>query len=509
MHSRLILIMTIIMLLTATLPIIPAVAGEGAPELLKFSPGGNEVTPLYREVRKFGQAEEIIQGWTVRQGGQQNGKLTLNQYLLNNGDRYYFIRYIPGATLQGPLALSVPVSLKQFQYRYPTYPDLVKTVEVWYRGGVENNTLMAGPFQGASGRSLPKAPVYIDGAGGSYFFSYINVFELQDKGVKKELYTSSRPVEVGTDEIRLSFPQLKNTVVEQWGIISRDPLVPWADPAVVQELGIADLFRIRKWGQEGQYEITPHNYYPSSRDSYWRTPAHHIGDRFLGVQGSRFLEDYALVALYTAAKTQNQKGYWISTPRSQWLYKSYKIDSTFYDTRFNTDTALFLLKGFNKYYDPVFLNTAVKYADFLLDYASSHHFATQNGGWLVWDYGNESNPAAMTHVSLNHLLTELNFLYEMYRVTLDQRYYDTAQKLKKAVQDTCKGWPNQASGDLWYAYLKDGSFGLADYPLVTLKDLRYSQALFREVDGLEDTDFNYLITVKEGFLQKNNFYYRP
>ena len=273
------------------------------------------MTPLYREVREFQQADEIVQGWTVQGGGPVAGKLTLNQYLLNNGDRYYFIRYIPGATVQEPLNLSMPD---------------------------------------------------------------------------------------------------------------------------------------------------------------------------------------------TAAKTINQKGYWISTPRSEWLYRSYKIDSTFYDTRFNTDTALFLLKGYTEYHDPVFLNTAGKYADFLLDYAFTHRFTTKSGGWLVWDYGNENNPYSPTHVSLNHLLTEMNFLYEMYIVTQDIRYYDTAHKLKTAVKDTCKRWKNQSTGDLWYAYLKDGSFGLTDYPLVTLRDLKYSQKLFLEVDGAEDSDFGYMISLKEGYLKKNN-----
>jgi hypothetical protein len=501
MRKKLILLLGII--LTAVIFTAgPAVADRDEPEFIRLLSGGAELKPLYREDRVFQQSGEIVQGWWVQSGGQHTGKLTLNQYLLNNGDRYYFIRYIPEAAVQEPLTLSIPVALKQFQYRYPTYPDLAKTVEVWYHGGVENNTRISGPFQGWPGCSLPSAPVYIDGDGVYCFLSYGNVFELQDKGVKKELYAFSRPVEVGEEEIRLSFPRMKNTVVEQWGIISREPLVQWGDQAVVQELCIADFYRIRKWGQEGQYEITPNTYYPSSRESYWRNPAHHIGDRFLGARGSRFLEDYALVALYTAAKTQNAKGYWISTPRSDWLYRDYKIDSTFYDTRFNTDTALFLLKGYKKYGDPVFLGAARSYAGFFLDYAPAHRFATKSGGWLVWDYGNEKNTEASTHVSLNHLLAEMNFLYEMYIVTRDIRYYDTAQKLKTAVKDTCKGWRNQISGDLWYAYLKDGSFGLADYPLVTLNDLKYSQKLFLEVDGAEDGVLGYLISVKESYLKK-------
>jgi hypothetical protein len=248
---------------------------------------------------------------------------------------------------------------------------------------------------------------------------------------------------------------------------------------------------------------TPSTYTPSSPSSFWINPANAVGEKFLRTSGSPFFEDFAMVSLYAPLRWQNEKGYWYTSPASTWLLKDYGIGRYFYDTRFNTDQALFLLKGYNRYNDPLLLACTEKYASYLLAHIEASHFLTPNGGYLVSDYAFDAKPEIKTHVSLNHQLSEMNYLLELYKTTSNPDYLEAASKLRTAVVDTAPYWENEA-GDLHYAYLPDGTYGMKDYPLLTLKDLRNSQALFQEVYGERDPAFDMLIQVKTAYLRKHN-----
>lgn len=445
--------------------------------------------------------------WSVRNGENVTGMLTYQQNQLKNGDIYYFIKYIPQVDRKEEVSIRLPIKLTSFQYRSVTYPNLNRLRSIWYGGGVENQSVIGKTLSvtTSSASNLPVSPLYVDAPNSSCFFSYVDVLENQNRGVKKDHEDLSRAIEVTKEGVVLHLPSVKNTSVEQWGIISKKPLVDWKNPQVLDALQVGDFGQIRKWSLDGYYEITPSSYDPSSPTSFWRNPGNAIGIKFLGLAGkSRFLDDFTLVSLNTAVSTQNGQGYWTSTPRSTWLYKDYGIDEGFYDTRFCTDTALFLLKAYKEgFHDPLFLQAAKKYSDFYKGYAATHHFKTAHGGLLVWDYGNEKQPHAATHTSLNHLANEMNFLYELYKVTKDEKDHQLAEQIKVAVKDTTPFWKKE-NGDLCYSRHKDGTFGGTDYPLVTLKDLRYSQSLFKEVDGAPDPDFSHLIQMKEAYLRKMN-----
>lgn len=464
-------------------------------EFLSISVGNYETTPAYQETKHFQQMQEHIQGWKVHQGEQEYGFLTLHQYYIYNGDQYYYLRYLPKVDETQDLVLTLPVSLSNFEYRTIEYP----------RGLDYSKSVWSEPTLASAGNKLPTSSLFVDDIlHGSYFFSYIDVFGREENAVKKELYHLARPIKVLENGIELHFPHKKDGIVEQWGLLSPEPLIDWDNQTAVEDLRIADLNRVRKWGQEGPFYLTPSSYTPFSATSFYRNPAHHIGEKFLRSSGAQFFEDFALVSLYTATRTQNERGYWYMTTQSNWLYEDYSIPRTYYDTRFSTDAALFLIKGYERYQEPVFLEAAKEYGEFLVKFAQSHHFKTINNGYLVWDYGHDFLPYNPTHVSLNHLVSEMNFLYKLYKVTEESSYLDLAQKIKLAVKDTAPYWKKEEDGDLWYAYLVDGSYGLQDYPLLTLKDLRYSQQLIKEIDGAEDLDFAYLIQVKEEYLKTNN-----
>lgn len=448
----------------------------------------------YDETKVHHQAKERIQGWQVVRGDKAYGFLSMHQYQLATGGHYYFLRYLPTVTEAEDVELSLPIILTDYEFRTLVYPQgLDVTKSVWSE-----------PVSAKLGDDLPTSALYVDDLLGSYFFSYVDVFKRQEYQVKQELYPLARSIRFTETGLALRFPHLQKGMVEQWGILSQEPLVDWTNQTSMEDVRIADLNRVRKWSQEGVFYQTPTSYYPTSPTSFYLNPAHHIGEKFLRTTGGKIFDHVALVSLYTASRMQNERGYWYTTPRSEWLYREYGIPNTFYDTRFSTDAALFLLKGYRRFKDPLFLEAARRYGDFFYQFAHSHHFKTLRGGFLVWDYGHDLLPHRPTHVSLNHLVTEMNFLYELYKETREPKYLQLAHQIKLAVQDTAYDWKKETNGDLWYAYLVDGRYGLEDYPLLTLKDLRYSQQLIREVDKEEDPAFHYLIQVKEAYLKKND-----
>lgn len=454
-----------------------------------------QLKPLKHDQTSWNMANEDQYEWKISKLGVNYGTLTLNQFFLPNGDYYYFLRYISLVDHPKNLVLFLPFSVSNFEYRYITYPN-----------GLDfQKSEWSLPIAGKPNFKFPNESIFIDdNQTGSAFLSYVSVFKPQENDVRMELYNHSQPLEIQNGKVVVRLPHHKNLASEQWGIISRENLVDWQNQANQLDLRVADLNRVRKWSVDGYYEITPSSYFPSSPTSFWRVPAHPIGEKFLRTVGSRIFADFALISLYTAIKTQSITGNWASSPRSNWLFGDYSIDASFFDTRFNTDAGLFLLKGYRKHGDSAMLDSAIRYGTFLINYADTHHFQTINRGYLIWDYGHDLMPNVPTHVSLNHLLAEMNFLYELYETTKDTRYLKIARQIRTAVNDTAPNWKKDADGDLWYAYMADGAYGLKDYPLLTLRDLRYSLQLIKKIEGETDQSISYLIDVKTIFLKKNN-----
>jgi hypothetical protein len=279
-------------------------------------------------------------------------------------------------------------------------------------------------------------------------------------------------------------------------------LIDLTDEEQVKIAKNADFSDYRKWSMNGQYYITPISYDPYGEDYFYHNVAHHVGEMFLQREGLYF-QDMAKVALYTAINNQQHTGVWYTSPSSNWLNGDYAINDYFYDTRFNTDAALFLLRGYREFNDIALLNGAIIYGDFLVNYTKTHHFTTKNDGYLVYDYSSTLFEDLPTHVSLNHLITEMNFLYELYMDRDSISYYLTGNKIKQAIKDTYMEWPKD-NNDLWYAYMADGTYNMADYVNLTLRDLQYSQQIMTFLHGNRDHAFDYLIDQKTKYLTKNS-----
>ena len=109
-------------------------------------------------------------------------------------------------------------------------------------------------------------------------------------------------------------------------------------------------------------------------------------------------------------------------------------------------------------------------------------------------------PGIKTHVSINHLVSEMNFIFEMYRSTAKYKYLQVAKSILTGIADTAEEWINKETGDLHYGYYGEGKYDVEDYTTLTLNDLRYAQLLISTLYSDEDPSIGMLIEIKEKYL---------
>ncbi|WP_232696447.1 hypothetical protein [Brevibacillus daliensis] len=308
----------------------------------------------------------------------------------------------------------------------------------------------------------------------------------------------------GGYNIIVTIPLESNMFGEIWALTSAHELIDWDKKNMELIWKGLDFEGNLRWSWDGFYARTPSSYTPTGKNYFFRNPDNYFANSFIITNGSRAATDLGWMMMHTILPNQNSQGYWITPPQSEWLFKDYGIQAGFYDTRFNTDIAYLLLKGYQKYNDPRLFDSTKRYAEFFLAYSETNQFKiTKNGreGILVADYTHES-PHKITHSSLNHHLMEMIYLYEMYLQTKDERYRKLADKMLWGVKLTRDKWvmPNS---NLHYAYLPNGKMGLSDYPFLTYNDLYKTQNVLMKVYNWRDEDLDYLMHAKREWMDAN------
>ncbi len=432
--------------------------------------------------------------YTVFNRSQEIGRVTLTCQDLLNGDVLFFIESKGITTLshscQGLLTLSGP------------HPDNGRAL-VYPEGNV---VLGRSSWQLINSKQLktelPSGIVFLDGEEKSLVLGPVDQLQDLGHGVLREMKTSRVSVQrnQGESEFRFPLSSTQGGIIRLWGVISHEKLVNWGNETDVSSIRVADLNRARKFWLDGTYDMVPFSYVPTDPRGFWRCPAQHVGRSFLSKE-SRFTYAIGISSMYSSINSQNSAGYWPTRPRSNWLFEDYGFGHDFYDTRFNTDAAQYLLEAFQTYGEDNALARAHQYARFLCSFAREKAYRSKNGGYLVPDY-QDSSGKHQTHTSLNHLLAEMNFLYEMFLTTGVTEYKETADRMLMAIQDTRDEWIKE-NGELWYARLPNGDYGFEDYPTLTLNDLRQSQQILLRITGHRDPNLDRLIISKETYNRKN------
>jgi len=334
-------------------------------------------------------------------------------------------------------------------------------------------------------------------------------------GVYKNLFPSNTlevvraeeaPVSIsktdGAYTITFSFPRDSSKIGEIWCLQSQNKLIDWNNQFNYNYLKTHDLALERRWSWDGYYFQTPSNYVPGGENILYRHPANYTGASFAKYSANLAALDLGYVMTKVCLENQNSEGFWATGPMSQWLNADFGINGNFYDTRFSTDFAISLVFAYKKYLYQPFLDGAIKYAEYFLKHAQNNHYDV-NDGWLVEDYAPSASQTyhVKTHTSLNHQVNEMNFLYYLYNETKDSRYYETADKMLKAIEYTKNKWV-LSDGNLNYALMYNGTNNImVDYPYLTYNDLFDLKAILAGY-GIQNITINYLMESKKAYMDR-------
>lgn len=359
--------------------------------------------------------------------------------------------------------------------------------------------------------SLPKSTVFVSTESEHYAISVPGVYSRQESyGTLKVADSLEAPIAITKREggytISYTFPQDETYIGEIWLLCSNKPLVKWGESAESQLL-THELSGTRRLSMEGYYFETPFGYTPGGEDVLFRHPSCYTGGSFSRMRSSPYETELGYVLMKLHAASQNVRGFYPTPCASQWLRDDFGIGPYYYDTRWNSDFASNLLDAYIAYDDPEFLERAVKYAEFYIDFAEEHSYPA-GGGILVSDYWQSGN-YTQTHSSLNHHLAGLNFLLRLYEATEGARYRELAERMLMGVEETRDLWVKE-DGNLNYALHYDGDNLLTDYPVLTYNDLYQTRLLLRGMLGKTNEAVQYLMDSKLEWMLKNGVdgYYR-
>ena len=415
--------------------------------------------------------------------------VSLKEYLFENGDYYWMKRIEYKADKDEPYLTSFTIPGDYIEIRYISESD-----KQWVNTSVIED--------------LPKTMLFIDTDQYHMVISvaavYNNSFEANTLQIMKDL---EKPIKIekldGEYKIIAEFAQKTNLIGEIWAIQSVNSLVDWSKASSFTDLIDHDLSIERRWSWDGYYFPIPYNYIPNGENFLYRNPANYTGASWTKNGSNLLMKDMGYVMTQICMKNQNPDGYWATGPKSLWLEEDFGIGAGFYDTRFNTDFAVSLLAAYKSYADKEFLTSAVNYAEYFMDFSAKNHYETENGGWLVEDYAG-SDVYTRTHVSLNHQLAEINFLYELYNITGEESYKQRGDLMLSGIEDTKDQWVLE-DNNLAYAIMYTGTANImVDYPYLTYNDLyKTKDILYKYFNRSSDT-INYLMDCKKQWMDNNN-----
>lgn len=294
-------------------------------------------------------------------------------------------------------------------------------------------------------------------------------------------------------------PTRENCVADYLVTASTLPLFPWDSEAMEFLKEYTMKYRNGKWCYDAYYYPSPATYRPTGRYVFYRnTAAYHIGkleERAEQYPGCRYL---VTALLHNMKDLYNEAGFIPQENESSWLTEDYGIGSGYYDTRWNSDLMETWLHQCRLTGDETSRAVIGRYMDYYLQYAGEHHWETASGGWLVQDYWHPAG-GEPTHCSLNHQLAELCVARQAAELLERPELAELADRMLLGVTDHGTAWLRE-DGDLHYAYLPDGTFGLADYPYLTYNDLLRTQ----EMLAARDPVLQMLMDSKKDWMDRNN-----
>ena len=385
--------------------------------------------------------------------------LSSKQYSFSNGDLFELLRLeIPAGR-----ASAEPARLyKSFEGRAGTYRYLDSETGQWEIKVLEG--------------TLPRQNVYINIDGKDMILIPPLAYSAVEPGSVRAIPENDGTVTVdrhgGVFYFEYEIPLEPGIFADTLLLEVNGEGIDWQSEIMLSIWKGYDLTGANRFLLDGYYYSTPEDYTPSGKDYYWLNPSAYITSSLAISGGSRAAADLSLAMLDILRANVNSRGFFPTLPKSGWLENDYGIGPGFFDTRFNTDIFTAYLIAYQKHGIKEFADMAESYTAFFNSHARDNHFQVHFNeftGWLVADYSHPDK-SSLTHVSLNHQAAEISYLYRYSEVMSDQSAADLAFMLLQGIRYTGEKWIAK-DGNLHYAYLPEGSYGLQDYPYLTYNDL--------------------------------------
>ncbi|MCK5847933.1 MAG: hypothetical protein KAH01_01900 [Caldisericia bacterium] len=461
-----------------------------------------------------------------------DSKITIRSF--SNGDVFLFLRYFCIEDVARPL-----------QFKLEMRPIISKNAEVWslkYHTG-EKPTESETPDSDfihykllPQDNILPPSLFYLEmedeeinygsilaGAGSIFENAPTELSNLTTlKRIDSQPVVSWLPSEKLTIQYSVQLESYQTS--ENWFFISNGKLLNMFNSETYKNMKAADLNKKKIIRPDGIFHIANENQYvgaSSERYDYYYNYAGWEGIRFMELYKKypkqRFFFDMFINTAYTTAKAASKYGNWTSSHRSSYLWEKYQIPKNYIDTRYCTDAGVFLLRAYNDYQIPEALYVGKKFGNYLVDLAEHGHKIKTENGFFYYDYYHPDFPNKVTHSSLNHILSEMNYLLELYLCTHDEKYLSTAEGMVAAIEDTEDKWIRNDIGnyrfyhDLWYGAVprSDGTLNFEKYhdytKDLTYKDLLKAQSLLSRIFNRKNVSIANLIRNKEEYLIREGY----
>lgn len=355
---------------------------------------------------------------------------------------------------------------------------------------------------------LPDSPCLIESGVGqrSVFVSRNGVFKELGLGlIKKFASPSNAQITLNEDAVELRFDFAKTVAdyEEGWFVVSPKQLVDVNVKRNLEQLKVLDMHKVKMLRHDGWWLITREGDYKGwEENSYYQNPGFYNSmtlAKWYCQPENRLFYDIVIATLKMAVETTPECGYRLMPTESVVFKTIFNMGSDYLDTRFSTDCSRFMLQCARTFGSQLAMDKATKLAHAYEGFSltSRNDFGR---GFFLPDYIWSGDTKGRIHSSLNHVLCEMNYLFELYLATKDSRYLSLSSKFLEAIEDSCDLWI-KPDGDLWYGYFpSENVFKRNDYPDLTLNDLKESCAYYDKIYGKPNKALRKLLDAKKSFL---------
>lgn len=435
-----------------------------------------------RETEEKINATDEVFAYTLYKEEEPIGQLEVVIREIDNEDQYVFTRFNRTTKDSASIPLKIVFEGEEDYSFYQFEEELEQEHDRVF--GIDHTSNVKGLYSIGEQYELFLAQNYISN-------ELTTVYDNGQESVLRELVNEDKNLDIQTDNGALTFAlELRTTeqdqISESWFLLSGEPLFSSEEAMEkYKKQTNHDFISSRKWlTSTGPYTKLPWSIEPSTKLGYGRNLVVVQGMPFIknyNVQPERFYYDMIVNSINYVWDFKDDTDLWETEYTSTWLKNDYGIIAPYTDTRHNENISLFLSRAGEILNNQELKDSYLLYADFLVNQEESGNILRTDNGYYILDYYSEAQ-TKKTHVSLNHALGEMSYLFDAYRETKEDKYLQVALKIKQAVEDTGEEWINPNNGDLWYQINGDYTFEGKDYDTLTLYDLVVSVGYYEEFD---------------------------